>query len=224
MGASPDYLKMLEDMADLHRRKAAGYSGDKDTWANFREAIDWGTTPLQGCLIRMGDKYRRAQNLVRNPANDQVGEPIKDTLQDLAAYALIAICLLNEEERDAQKAAARAAFMEQEAVRVANEPLDWAALIDRLAASEALEGLTATKPLVDPNPSKAPITIEYVEQSYTAEAIDANDPIIVAQAQAMANENNEAVLITSMIPSDDPLDVRPHPCDCEEAPCHCDHA
>jgi hypothetical protein len=45
----------------------------------------------------MGDKYRRAQNLLRNPANDQVGEPIKDTLMDLANYALIAVCLLEEE-------------------------------------------------------------------------------------------------------------------------------
>jgi hypothetical protein len=38
-------------------------------------------------------------NLVKNPLNEQVGENIKDTLMDLAAYALIAICLLEEQEK-----------------------------------------------------------------------------------------------------------------------------
>ena len=69
-----------------------------DTWANFREATAWGITPLQGCLVRMGDKYRRAQNLMRNPDNDRVGESFKDTLMDLSNYAKIAICLWEEEE------------------------------------------------------------------------------------------------------------------------------
>ena len=98
MSASPRYLALLDKMADLHRAKAAGYSGEKDTWANFREAEAWGITPLAGCLVRMGDKYRRVQNLIRNPANEQVGEALTDTLMDLAAYALIAICLIEEEE------------------------------------------------------------------------------------------------------------------------------
>ena len=96
MSASPYYLGLLERMAALHRAKAAGYSGEGETWGNFREAEQWGATPLLGCLIRMGDKYRRVQNLTRDPANEQVGEAVTDTLMDLASYALIAICLLNE--------------------------------------------------------------------------------------------------------------------------------
>lgn len=97
MAASAQYLALLDDMIALHKAKAAGYSGDNpDTWANFREAEAWGTTPLHGCLIRMGDKYKRAQNLMQNPDNDKVGESLKDTLMDLSAYALIAICLMNE--------------------------------------------------------------------------------------------------------------------------------
>jgi hypothetical protein len=95
--SSPRYLALLGAMADLHKAKSAGYSGDNDTWANFREAESWGVTPLKGCLVRMGDKYRRIQNLTRDPANEQVGEAITDTLMDLAAYALIAICLAEEE-------------------------------------------------------------------------------------------------------------------------------
>ena len=100
MSGDPRYLALLDSMADLHRRKAAGYGVDGgDTWANFREAEHWGITALQGCLVRMGDKYRRAQNVLRDPANEQVGETVRDTLIDLAAYALIAVCLMDEANR-----------------------------------------------------------------------------------------------------------------------------
>jgi len=96
----PAYLRLLDEMAALHRAKAAGYSGigARDAWANFRESELWGVSSLRGCLVRMGDKYRRCQNLLRNPANDQVGESLRDTLMDLASYALIARCLLEEKD------------------------------------------------------------------------------------------------------------------------------
>ena len=96
--ASQRYLQLLEDAKDLHRRKSAGYAGDNpDIWVNFREAEGWGITALQGCLVRMGDKYKRVQSLMQNPANEQVGEAMRDTLRDLMAYAGIAVCLLDEE-------------------------------------------------------------------------------------------------------------------------------
>lgn len=96
---NPRFLELLEEEGRMHRAKAAGYSGsdNPDTWANFREATAWGLTPLQGCLVRLGDKYRRLQNLMRNPENDQVGESFKDTAMDLSAYSKIAICLFEEE-------------------------------------------------------------------------------------------------------------------------------
>jgi len=97
---NPAFLQHVEEMIATHKAKAAGYSGQDrpDTWSNFREAENWGSTPLQGCFIRMGDKYKRVQNLRRNPDNDRVGESIKVTLMDLANYAIIAVCLLEEEE------------------------------------------------------------------------------------------------------------------------------
>ena len=97
--SNPQFIALLREVEAIHVAKAAGYAGpSSDTWSNFREATLWGSTPLNGCLVRMGDKYRRAQNLRRDPANDQVGESIRDTLMDLANYALIAICLLEEEK------------------------------------------------------------------------------------------------------------------------------
>jgi hypothetical protein len=98
--ASEKYLQLLENMRDLHVKKNAGYSGkdNPDAWANFRMASAFGVSPFHGCLVRMSDKYIRVTNLVKSADNEQVGESIKDTLMDLAAYALIAVCLLEEKE------------------------------------------------------------------------------------------------------------------------------
>lgn len=94
---SPEYLKLLEQMADLHRRKNAGYSGGKeDPWSNFRECNDFGVDSFTGVLVRMSDKWSRVKSLKRNANNEQVGESMRDTLIDLASYALIATILLKE--------------------------------------------------------------------------------------------------------------------------------
>lgn len=100
MSASQRYLELLNEMKDLHVRKSAGYAGadNPDTWANFRYAELFGVSALQGCLVRMSDKYIRVANLMRDPHNEQCNENIKDTLKDLSAYALIAVCLLEEME------------------------------------------------------------------------------------------------------------------------------
>lgn len=95
---NPRYLALLDEMRDLHARKSAGYSG-QDNLAEVRPCVgaeNWGTTALMGCLIRMGDKFRRLQNLTRDATNEQVGESFRDTAIDLASYALIAICLSEE--------------------------------------------------------------------------------------------------------------------------------
>ena len=95
----PQYLKLLDEMRELHLRKNAGYAGDSvDRWANFRMSEEFGVSALLGCLVRMSDKYIRITNLIKNPMNEKVGESICDTLMDLAAYALIAICLYREQE------------------------------------------------------------------------------------------------------------------------------
>lgn len=121
---NPRFIELVESVLDTHRRKAAGYSGsdNPDTWSNFREATAWGLTPLEGCLVRMGDKYRRVQNLRRNAANDQVGESIKDTLLDLANYAIIAVCLMEEEEAARQSAPVPTVDAFYEALKAGGNP------------------------------------------------------------------------------------------------------
>lgn len=88
---------------ELHVAKNAGYAGadNPDPWANFRLSAHFGITPVEGVYVRMSDKYIRTTNLRANPSNERVGESLADTLADLAAYALIAVCLLREERLDA---------------------------------------------------------------------------------------------------------------------------
>jgi len=102
MPVSKRFLDLLGAMEDIHRRKNAGYAGEnsEDPWANFRMAERLGITPLKGCLVRMGDKYIRACNIIQDPDNEQVGEKLTDTLIDLANYCLIAVCLFEESEYD----------------------------------------------------------------------------------------------------------------------------
>ena len=96
---SPEYLALLDEMKSLHIRKNAGYAGvgNVDPWANFRMSEGFGVDTLRGVLVRLSDKYIRVQNLLRDPNNEQVGESIDDTLMDLSAYALIAICVRRQQ-------------------------------------------------------------------------------------------------------------------------------
>lgn len=99
----PDVFVILQDMAQLHNDKNAGYAGHSNTnpLANFyacRLYLD--VTPLEGCLVRICDKYERIRHLRKDPGNDKVDESIIETVRDLIAYALIAAILYIDNEYD----------------------------------------------------------------------------------------------------------------------------
>ncbi len=99
---SSEYLKLLDDMRELHIKKNAGYAGAgaSDPWRNFRACEQFGISAGDGVITRMSDKWSRAQSLWKDKSNEQVGESVEDTLMDLAAYSLILICLLREKPVD----------------------------------------------------------------------------------------------------------------------------
>lgn len=79
-------------LSELYARKNADYG------SSFAESFEkWG---MVSPLIRIGDKYNRLVSLAKNPqqVND---ESVRDTLIDLANYALMTII-----ELDRQKEAA----------------------------------------------------------------------------------------------------------------------
>jgi hypothetical protein len=102
MAASPRFHALLKQMAELHDAKNADYAGEAatdDPFANFRLCEGMGISALQGCIVRMGDKFARIQSLMKKgDANRKVkDESLRDTLLDNAVYSMIAVCLLDEE-------------------------------------------------------------------------------------------------------------------------------
>ena len=75
---------MFKADLELLRRKGHDYSGDEDCLDNLR---DFG---FAGIVVRMGDKYKRLKNFVKNKNLKVKDESIIDTLRDLRNYAFFA--------------------------------------------------------------------------------------------------------------------------------------
>jgi len=90
----PGYLKLLDEMRELHVRKAADYGRGEDPLANCRGSREFGVPPWIGTMIRAMDKVHRIKSFVAN--GSLKNESVEDSLKDLAAYALIALVLYRE--------------------------------------------------------------------------------------------------------------------------------
>ena len=95
-GGHPEYLKLLDEMRELHVRKAADYGRDSDPFANVRAGAEFGVPAWVGVMIRANDKVHRIKSFIAN--GSLKNESVEDSLKDLAAYALIALVLLREDE------------------------------------------------------------------------------------------------------------------------------
>lgn len=102
-GGSPRFYDLLNEMADVHAAKNADYSpGGGDPFKNFREAEEIGVPAWVGAWIRLQDKYKRAQGIIkqlREKGSYTVAvatEKLDDTVIDLANYAVIVRCLYEE--------------------------------------------------------------------------------------------------------------------------------
>lgn len=95
----PEYLKLLDEMRELHVRKAADYGQGADPLANVRASADFGIPAWVGVMVRANDKMHRVKSFLAN--GNLKNESVEDSLKDLAAYALIALVLYREEEREA---------------------------------------------------------------------------------------------------------------------------
>ena len=95
VGGDPEYLKILDEMRELHIRKAADYGRGKDPLANVRASEEFGIPAWKGVCVRMNDKMHRIKSLILN--GSLKNESVEDSLMDLAAYSLIALRLYREE-------------------------------------------------------------------------------------------------------------------------------
>ncbi len=94
----PRFLALLDEVRELHVKKAADYGTDEDYLHNLRASEGWGVSAWLGTLIRLTDKVNRLQTYAKT--GKLANEGVRDSLQDLAAYALLALVLFDETTED----------------------------------------------------------------------------------------------------------------------------
>lgn len=88
-----DYINNIEKFykqnVDISKKKMNDYTGE-NPFDNFLLASMTGATVEQGLLIRIGDKFSRACNLIGKGTKQEVSdESVIDTLADMANYCAI---------------------------------------------------------------------------------------------------------------------------------------
>ena len=100
---SERFYELLEEMKKTHNAKRHDYASTKDVFANFRTCELAGIPAWKGCCVRIGDKFSRIMGFAKKEKLEVKDESIKDTLIDMANYALICAILYDEtkqEEKD----------------------------------------------------------------------------------------------------------------------------
>ncbi len=90
----PRFYVLLDEIAALHSRKNHDYSKPEEPLSNFTRSEALGVEAWRGVLVRMSDKWSRIEQLAsgKTPKN----ESMRDSLIDLAVYALIDVLLLED--------------------------------------------------------------------------------------------------------------------------------
>lgn len=90
----PKFYELIKEICELHDKKNSDYAKDGDPLSNFHRAEAFGIPAWKGVLVRMSDKWSRIEELSngKTPQN----ESLRDSLIDLAVYALIDVVLLEE--------------------------------------------------------------------------------------------------------------------------------
>lgn len=92
------YDAVVGQMRDTFARKDADYAGDVPL-GNIKSSSNFGIEPQDAVFVRLADKFSRLCSLRRSGREPQVrDESFRDTLLDLANYAVIAVLLLDEQK------------------------------------------------------------------------------------------------------------------------------
>ena len=90
----PRFYELIDEICELHEKKNSDYAKDDNPLSNFQRAASLGVEPWRGVLVRMSDKWSRIEELSKGKTPQN--ESLRDSLIDLAVYALIDIVLLEE--------------------------------------------------------------------------------------------------------------------------------
>mgnify|MGYP003127463404 CR=1 FL=1 len=96
MKQSEAFYKLLDNMRAVHDMKRHDYASKDDVFKNFRTCEMAGIPAWKGVAIRIGDKFSRLMSFVKQEELKVKDESIRDTLIDMANYALICAVLYDE--------------------------------------------------------------------------------------------------------------------------------
>ena len=89
-------LDILDNMQSVYEAKDSDYSATGLPMGNLRKCEDAGIDAWRGCLVRIGDKMSRLENFLKEKEYLVISEKAEDTVVDLANYAILMSCLLEE--------------------------------------------------------------------------------------------------------------------------------
>ena len=89
-------LDILDNMQLVYEAKDNDYSATGLPMGNLRKCEDAGIDAWRGCLVRIGDKMSRLENFLKEKEYLVISEKAEDTVVDLANYAILMSCLLEE--------------------------------------------------------------------------------------------------------------------------------
>ena len=89
-------LDILDNMQAVYEAKDSDYSATGLPMGNLRKCEDAGIDAWRGCLVRIGDKMSRLENFLKEKEYLVISEKAEDTVIDLANYAILMSCLIEE--------------------------------------------------------------------------------------------------------------------------------
>lgn len=90
----PRFHAVLDELGELHERKARDYGSATDPYANVRASEEWGIPAWVGALVRLNDKVHRLKQFAQK--GFLANEAAEDSMIDIAVYAVIALILYRE--------------------------------------------------------------------------------------------------------------------------------
>ena len=93
---NPIALDILDNMQKVYEAKDSDYSATGLPMGNLRKCEDAGIDAWRGCLVRIGDKMSRLENFLKEKEYLVLSEKAEDTVIDLANYAILMSCLIEE--------------------------------------------------------------------------------------------------------------------------------
>ena len=97
------HKKVCENLQKIVEKKNNDYAGseiDNDAFKNFKMVEQFGICSAEaGVLVRMTDKLARISTFVKDGQLKVKDESVKDTLDDLANYAIILRAIIDDDEK-----------------------------------------------------------------------------------------------------------------------------